>query len=81
MLLRVYSTLAPGGNQPLPLPLDKGFQFPSASAEVDISESPMGLEQQAPMCLRKVGGQERGGGGDTGFRPSWPLRDSLETSR
>lgn len=69
---------------PLPLLLDKGLQFPSARA--DILESPTGLEEQAPVCLRKVGGQESGGGAggvgsDTGSRPSWPLRDSLETSR
>ena len=45
----------------MPLLLDKGLQFPSARA--DILESPTGLEEQAPVCLRKVGGQESGGGG------------------
>ena len=45
----------------MPLLLDKGLQFPSARA--DIVESPTGLEEQAPVCFRKVGGQESGGSG------------------
>ena len=49
------------GQLPLPLLLDKGSPFPRAHA--DVLESPTGLEEQAPMCLRKVGGQESGGGG------------------
>lgn len=41
----------------------------------------MGLEEEAPMGLRKVGGQGNlHGGGDIGSRPSWALRDSLEIS-
>ena len=54
----------------MPLLLDKGLQFPSARA--DILESPTGLEEQAPVCLRKVGGQESGGG-----RGGWAVTQAL----